>query len=166
MKRLVFPAFFCLCASLLISTPLMAYGPHDENCAECHSIHMAKGEKLPAVNLSQDKYPLTGETVKGTDGFCLGCHNKNIGIMPVELTKTHPVGISPRKAKVPSSSLTAAGTLACMSCHDPHPSNPNYKYLVVDTGGGKGMGKFCSYCHPAQASAGRTESAPAASKKK
>jgi len=141
-----------LVASLFVfANSSFAYGPHDPNCVECHSIHMAKGDKLPAVNLSQDKYK-TGETVKGTDAFCLGCHNKNVGILPVDLHKTHPVGITPKKAKVPASNLAADGMFGCMSCHDPHPSNPNYKYLVVDTNGGKNMGKFCSYCHPAQAS--------------
>lgn len=158
MKNLFLIGFICL-SILAISNQSMAYGPHDENCAECHSIHMSKGEKLPAVNLSQDKY-LSGETVKGTDGFCLGCHNAKVGIMPIALTKTHPVGVTPKKAKVPSSNLSGSGMFGCMSCHDPHPSNPNYKYLVVDTSGGKNMGKFCSYCHPAQASTGKTE-APA-----
>ena len=167
MKKLF--VFSILCVSILFfSKQGLSYGPHDENCVECHSIHQAKGEKLPAVNLSQDKYK-TGETVKGIDAFCLGCHNKNVGILPVDLHKTHPVGVTPKKAKVPSSNLTADGTFGCMSCHDPHPSNPNYKYLVVDTNSGKNMGKFCSYCHPAQAAFSKAESpAPAspATKKK
>lgn len=127
---------------------------------------MTKGEKLPTVNLSQDKYK-TGETVKGTDAFCLGCHNKHVGILPVDLHKTHPVGITPKKAKVPSSNLTADGMFGCTSSHDPHPSNPNYKYLVVDTNGGKNMGKFCSYCHPAQAAhVAAVTTTPAPAKKK
>lgn len=159
MKKLFLIGFICLCV-IAISKQGMAFGPHDENCAECHSIHMSKGEKLSAVNLSQEKY-LSGETVKGTDAFCLGCHNKNTGILPIAMHKTHPVGVTPKKAKVPAGNLSASGMFGCMSCHDPHPSNPNYKYLVVDTGGGKNMGKFCSYCHPAQASMVKAD-APAA----
>jgi hypothetical protein len=170
MKKLLLIGFVCLCV-MAISKQGMAYGPHDENCAECHSIHASKGEHLPAVNLSQEKY-LSGETVKGTDAFCLGCHNAKIGIMPIALTKTHPVGITPKKAKVPASSLSASGLFHCMGCHDPHPANPNYKYLVVDTNGGKTMGKFCNYCHPAQAGVGEAKApapkpaAPAPAKKK
>ncbi len=159
MKQTLLLAVLCL-SLLVVTNRAYSYGPHDENCVECHSIHMAKGDKLPAVNLSTEKYK-TGETVKGTDAFCLGCHNKNVGIMPVDLQKTHPVGIKPNKAKVPTANLAADGMFGCMSCHDPHPSNPNYKYLVVDTNGGKNMGKFCSYCHPAQASSG-APAAPAA----
>lgn len=160
MKKVLFLAVISL-SLLLFNKAGFSYGPHDENCVECHSIHMAKGDKLPAVNLSQDKYK-TGETVKGTDAFCLGCHNKNVGIAPIDLHKTHPVGMTPKKARVPSSNLSADGTFGCIGCHDPHPSNPNYKYLVVDTNGGKNMGKFCAYCHPAQASSSSPASTPAA----
>lgn len=165
MKKVLLFVFITV-AMVMINGKGYAYGPHDENCIECHSIHQAKGEKLPAITPSQEKY-VTGEVVKGTDAFCLGCHNKNIGIMPIELHKTHPVGITPKKAKVPTANLTANGLFVCTSCHDPHPSNPNYKYLVIDTKGGKELGKFCRYCHPAQAAPVKAEAkTPAAPKKK
>lgn len=163
MRNLLIVAFVCLCV-LALSKNGMSYGPHDENCIECHSIHMAKGAKLAAVNLSGEKNPQTGETLKGTDGFCLGCHNKALGIMPVELVKSHPVSVVPKKAKVPAQNLGKDGLFGCMSCHDPHPSNPNYKYLVVDTKGGKDLGAFCSYCHPAQFAPKSAGTAPAKKK--
>lgn len=172
MKQLRLAVLASLCVLLLAATA-MAYGPHDENCAECHSIHVAKGANLAAVAAPQEKYPTTGEALKGSDAFCMGCHNKGTGIMPVDLHKTHPVGVTPKKARVPAGNLSAGGTFGCMSCHDPHPANPNYKYLVVDTRNGKEMGKFCSYCHPSQAApAGAAPAskpaatAPAAPKKK
>lgn len=149
MKKALF-VVLCALMVLFVANLSYAYGPHDENCIECHSIHQAKGEKLPAVYNTQEKYT-TGDALKSVDAFCLGCHNKNTGILPVELHKTHPVGVAPKKARVPQDNLRA-GVFVCVSCHDPHPSNPNYKYLVVDTNGGKNLGKFCSYCHPAQAS--------------
>lgn len=158
MKKLFILSFVAL--MFIITNKSYAFGPHDENCIECHSVHQAKGSKLAAVAPTNEKY-LTGEPVKGVDAFCLGCHNKNVGIMPIEMHKTHPVGVTPKKAKVPSTNLTADGMFTCASCHDPHPSNPNYKYLIIDTKGGKDLGKFCSYCHPAQAPAVRAEATPA-----
>ena len=43
--------------------------------------------------------------------------------------------------------LLREGKLECVGCHDPHPSNPNYKYLRVSTGGGEKMEGFCNLCH-------------------
>lgn len=163
MKKFILLLFALI---FVVTGKSFAYGPHDENCVECHSIHQAKGDRLAAVASPSEKY-LTGEPVKGVDAFCLGCHNKNVGILPIEMHKTHPVGITPKKAKVPATNLSANGTFTCTSCHDPHPSNPNYKYLIIDTKGGKDLGKFCSYCHPAQASPVRAEApAPASAPKK
>jgi hypothetical protein len=167
MKKLVLLSIVAI--MFIFANKSFAYGPHDENCVECHSIHQAKGDRLAAVASTTEKYR-TGEPVKGVDAFCLGCHNKNVGIAPIEMHKTHPVGITPKKAKVPASNLSENGLFTCTSCHDPHPSNPNYKYLVIDTKGGKELGKFCSYCHPAQAAPIKTEattpgSAPTPKKK-
>ncbi len=161
MKKVIFLAFSAILV-LLIANLSFAYGPHDENCVECHSIHQSKGEKLPAVYDTKEKYT-TGEALKPVDAFCIGCHNKNTGIMPIEIHKTHPVGVAPKKAKV-AADLLRGGSFVCVSCHDPHPSNPNYKYLIVDTDNGKNLGKFCNYCHPAQAAPASAPkpSAPAA----
>jgi hypothetical protein len=38
-----------------------------------------------------------------------------------------------------------------MGCHDPHPSNPYFKYLRVDTAKGSKMDAFCAVCHPIKA---------------
>ena len=37
-----------------------------------------------------------------------------------------------------------------MSCHDPHPSNPNFQYLQGSVKNLGDMGKFCAMCHEAQ----------------
>ena len=44
------------------------------------------------------------------------------------------------------------GRFECVSCHDPHPSNPNAKYLRVDTKS-QSMDAFCGVCHSAKADA-------------
>jgi predicted CXXCH cytochrome family protein len=74
---------------------------------------------------------------------CTGCH----GIHDAEtgnLIFADPYGIkpNPKVAKVPSS-LLRNGKLECIGCHDPHPSNPNKKYVRV----GGNMQDFCSLCH-------------------
>ncbi|MCX7991899.1 MAG: cytochrome C, partial [Proteobacteria bacterium] len=120
MKKVLFPVLTALIVLFAVNVSF-AYGPHDENCVECHSIHQSKGESLPAVYNTTEKYG-TGEALKSVDAFCIGCHNKNTGIMPIEIHKTHPVGVAPKKAKVPADYLRK-GVFVCVSCHDPHPSN-------------------------------------------
>jgi predicted CXXCH cytochrome family protein len=46
--------------------------------------------------------------------------------------------------------LLRDGKLECVGCHDPHPSNTNYKYLRVSTSQGAAMGNFCNLCHSAK----------------
>jgi predicted CXXCH cytochrome family protein len=46
-----------------------------------------------------------------------------------------------------------------MGCHDPHPSNPNYKYLRVDTAKGSKIDAFCAVCHPVKAEGGAAQAA-------
>ncbi len=133
----------------------LAYGPHDPNCVECHSIHTAKGKAILAVAPNtQEKNPATGAGAAGDQALCLGCHNEDQGIMPIHLSSTHPVGMKPNKVKVPAELLRDDGTLGCASCHNPHPSNPNYKYLQGTVAKGSELGKFCAMCHPAQADSG------------
>jgi predicted CXXCH cytochrome family protein len=148
MRRAFLPVF----ALVILALPatVMAAGPHDNDCTECHSLHDTKGDYSFGVapNLSE-KYSATGQTVSGTDALCLGCHNEDEGIMPIILVKSHPLGVKPKRAFVPQEVLGRDGELTCGSCHDPHPSNPNYKYLRVDTSEGRKMGAFCAYCHEA-----------------
>jgi len=135
--------------TLMATTFALAYGPHDNECIECHSIHKAQGNKIIGVKpLTTVNNPATGKVLTGNSTLCLGCHNDDEGIIPIDLKKTHPVGMAPIKVKVPAEALASDGTLICRSCHDPHPANPNYKYLIADTKGGKAMGEFCQICHP------------------
>ncbi|UCG38915.1 MAG: cytochrome C [bacterium] len=137
-------------AVLAMPAAVLAAGPHDNDCTDCHSLHDTKADPaFGVVPNSSEKYRGSGQTVSGTDALCLGCHNEAEGIMPILLAKSHPLGVRPRKAFVPQEVLGRNGELTCGSCHDPHPSNPNYKYLRIDTGGGRNMGAFCAYCHEA-----------------
>jgi len=60
---------------------------------------------------------------------------------------SHP---NPRIANVPEP-LLRDGILQCVSCHDPHPSNPNWNYLRTDTGNGGQVQDFCTICHASKA---------------
>lgn len=130
---------------------VFAAGPHDENCVECHSIHYAKGDFITGAepNMKIDN-PSSQGKADGIEALCLGCHNKDQGIMPIHLSTTHPTGIAPSYVNVPEK-LLRDGKFSCVSCHNPHPSNNNYKYLVVDTEKGSKIGKFCAVCHSEQA---------------
>jgi len=150
MKRLLMAltGMFCLLATAALA---QAAGPHDMDCKECHSPHNAKADWIVGVAPQSNATMPDGSkmTLGPVDAMCLGCHNEKTGIMPVNLRTTHPVGIKPVAAKVPEN-LLSGGMLTCGSCHNPHPSNANYKYLIVDTKGGKTMGVFCAVCHPGQ----------------
>ncbi|WP_457638806.1 cytochrome c3 family protein [Persephonella sp.] len=135
----------------------MSAGPHKGlDCLGCHDPHYAKAQKI--FKVKNDKYPnpRTGQKVKDINALCLGCHNLTefggAGVRPIYLHMTHPVGVqpNPKIAKVPEA-LLREGLLQCVSCHDPHPSNPNWKYLRVDTKNGTQVGVFCMTCHPAKA---------------
>lgn len=146
----------------------LAFGPHDNNCKECHSLHKAKGKAIIGVEPNKkEKNPSTGGSADDDISLCLGCHNDAEGIMPIMLATTHPVGMKPGKVKVPGDLLRGNGALGCTSCHDPHPSNPNYKYLrsgsTAITKAGD-LGKFCAICHQEKVDMGKAmaSSAPAA----
>ncbi|ACO04851.1 MAG TPA: cytochrome C [Persephonella sp.] len=141
---------------LLASSKVFSAGPHEGlDCLGCHDPHYAKAQKI--FKVKNDKYinPRTGKKTQGINALCLGCHNLTefggAGVRPIFLHMTHPVGIkpNPKIAKVPEQ-LLRDGVLQCVSCHDPHPSNPNWKYLRVDTKNGSQVGVFCMTCHPAK----------------
>ncbi len=142
-----------------LASSLLAAGPHDIDCKDCHSVHHAKSDWIIGVK------PVTNPTlpenyagkIGAMDAACLGCHNGS-GATEVNMKMSHPVGVKPRKAKVPEM-LLIDGVVACGSCHNPHPSNAAYKYLQIDTKGGKAMGQFCAACHPAQSDPTMTEAA-------
>lgn len=138
----------------------LAAGAHDSvGCTGCHSIHTAKGEIIFAVP-SNDKMlnPKTKQPYSGTTALCLGCHadskDGGQGYAPVSGHMSHPFGlasVNPKIAKVPPELLREGGRFECLGCHDPHPSNPYYKYLRVDTAKGSKMDAFCGVCHPIKA---------------
>lgn len=152
MRGLLIGIILCMLAAMGFS-----YGPHEGlDCLGCHDPHYAKAQKLFKVNNEVYPNPRTGKTIDGVSALCLGCHNLDkfggANIRPIFLHMTHPVNIepNPKIAKVPEK-LLRDGKLQCVSCHDPHPSNPFWKYLRVETKKGSQVGKFCAVCHPAKA---------------
>jgi predicted CXXCH cytochrome family protein len=146
--------------ALLSPLAALAAGGHDAvGCTGCHSLHGAKGEVIFAVAPNK-KYlnPKTNQPYTGTTALCLACHAEpdrgGQGYAPVS-QHSHPFGlasVNPRVAKVPSELLGEGGRFECMGCHDPHPSNPNYKYLRVSVGPkGEKMDAFCGACHSTKA---------------
>jgi predicted CXXCH cytochrome family protein len=137
----------------LLTIPFVAnaYGPHDPGCTSCHSIHNAKGAAILAVEPNTKEInPFTKSPATGIAALCLGCHKKELGIAPVMLKHSHPVEITPSANVSVPANLIRDGKVTCSSCHDPHPSNPYYKYLIADTGKGSKMGLFCAICHQKQ----------------
>lgn len=155
MKKLLILSVF-----LFLPIGALAAGAHEDlSCVGCHGIHTAKDGKLifavPAN--SKDTNPRTGQPYSGITALCLGCHQSGEkggeDIMPVEGHMSHPYSLSkinPKIAAVPAEALRD-GNFECVGCHDPHPSNPNYRYLRVDTDGGSKMSSFCSACHSVKA---------------
>ena len=139
-------------AATLVATTVFAFGSHDNDCTECHSLHYAKGQSIiGVVPNTTEANPATGGKAMDDVSLCLGCHNDDEGIMPILLKTTHPVGMKPKNVKVPAELLRANGALGCVSCHDPHPSNPNFSYLQGEGITKSNLGEFCSICHAEKA---------------
>lgn len=160
-------------ATLIIFSYSLAFaaGNHEGlACTGCHDIHAAKGPIIFAVEANKvAKSPKSKQTFSGVTALCLGCHaapeNGGMGIKPISQHTTHPFGDKPEPkiARVPRS-LLRDGKMDCVSCHDPHPSNPNYRYLRTDTKGGAEMQFFCAICHPAKADSKTAKTATQSSK--
>lgn len=140
-----------------LATASYAFGPHTGlDCLGCHDPHYAKGEKIFKVKNEKLINPRTDKPIDHISALCLGCHNiqsfDGAGVRPIHLHMTHPVNIVPNEkiAQVPEV-LIRNEVIQCISCHDPHPSNPYWKYLRVDTEAGAKVGQFCQMCHPAKA---------------
>ena len=153
-----------LALAIAAALPLSAFaagGPDAVGCTGCHSIHAAKGAIIFAVSANKQVVnPKTKQPYTGTTALCLGCHEESSkggqGYAPVSATHSHPFGLTqvdPKIAKVPSELLREGGRFECLGCHDPHPSNPYYKYLRVDTAKGSKIDAFCVICHPIKADA-------------
>jgi predicted CXXCH cytochrome family protein len=165
---------------LVLPAVAFAAGGHDAlTCTGCHSLHQAKTENfiLAVQPNSKDINPKTNKPYEGTTAICLGCHQTpekgGHGMTAISAHISHPYGLSsvnPKIARVPNEYLSN-GRFECSSCHDPHPSNTNRKYLRGDiAGGGASMEHFCAACHPSKAdpkaaAANAQESKPAAAKK-
>ncbi len=159
-------------ALALCPVAAFAAGGHDAvGCSGCHSLHAAKGAVIFAV-APNTKYlnPKTNKPYSGTTALCLACHQDpdkgGQGYAPVSQHVSHPFDleqINQKVARVPADYLRN-GRFECMSCHDPHPSNANYKYLRIDTQGGKNPDVFCAACHASKADPG-IASAPAGAAK-
>ena len=141
-----------------LTSSLLAGGAHEAvACLGCHSAHYAVDHKIFAVKNEKMKNPRTKKRLEGLVAVnCLGCHELEefggAGIRPIHLHTTHPIGIVPNKniADVPDN-LLKDGKLDCISCHDPHTSNPNFMYLRVNTGkNGENIQYFCVMCHSAK----------------
>jgi predicted CXXCH cytochrome family protein len=152
-----------LALAVLAPAAALASGGHDGvGCTGCHAIHTAKGEIIFAVPANA-KYtnPKTGQAFTGPTALCLGCHQDSDkggqGYAPVSRHASHPFGlasVNPKIARVPNELLREGGRFECISCHDPHPSNPNYKYLRVNVGAkADKMDAFCGLCHGAKSDA-------------
>lgn len=160
-----------LIAAAILVLPALAFaaGGHDGlSCTGCHSLHQAKtGDFILAVQPNtKDINPKTKQPYQGTTAICLGCHQTSEkgghGMTPIDSHMSHPYGLTsvdPKVATVPAE-LLSNGRFECSSCHDPHPSNVNRKYLRIDTANGS-MENFCAACHPGKAD---PQTASAASK--
>jgi len=150
-----------LIAAVAVIAPVATFaaGGHDSiGCTGCHAIHTAKDQIIFAVQANKQVLnPKTKQPYTGTTALCLGCHADSNqggqGYAPVHANMSHPYGlatVNQKIAKVPGE-LLRDGRFECIGCHDPHPSNPYYKYLRVDTANGQKMDAFCGVCHPIKA---------------
>ncbi|HYA15017.1 MAG TPA: cytochrome c3 family protein [Syntrophales bacterium] len=159
MNRLLL-YFACVIVLLVVPAAVFAAGAHDGlSCTGCHALHTAKESMfIFAVEPNKKEInPRTKQAYSGISALCLGCHQTpekgGQGMTPISSHMSHPFGLSsinPKIARV-APDLLRDGKFECVSCHDPHPSNTNYKYLRIDTANGSKMENFCATCHPMKA---------------
>lgn len=147
--------------AVLVAIPpaALAAGGHDRvGCTGCHSMHAAKGEILFAVAPNARMLdPRTGKPHGTISALCLACHAERseggLGKAPVSGHLGHPfslASVNPRLARVPEE-LLRGGRFECVGCHDPHPSNPNYRYLRIPAAKTPSISELCGICHPRKA---------------
>ncbi len=152
--------FMIVVVFLALPVIVFAAGGHDGlTCNGCHSLHKAKTANfiLAVEPNTKDLNPKTNQPYGGSTAICLGCHQTSEkgghGMTPINGSTSHPYGltsVNPKIAAVPPE-LIRNGRFECSSCHNPHPSNTNRKYLLIDTSGGASMETFCAVCHPTKA---------------
>jgi hypothetical protein len=128
--------------------PTSSYGGGHDDCNICHK--NAKEKEFDLIVKVEEKLfnPFTNKPYGKLDAFCLSCHKMS--------SKTsHPVGVVPssKKILVPKEAMGFPGQereISCLSCHNPHPDNENYKYLRWPTENRWNLAGFCINCHPSQ----------------
>jgi predicted CXXCH cytochrome family protein len=147
-----------LLAALLASPALAAGGHQQLGCVGCHAMHASRGTLLAALP-PNEQLPegRTGKPHGPLTALCLSCHadveDGGKGIRPISAHLLHPFSIekpNPRIALV-KDSLLRGGRFECVSCHDPHPSNPNYRYLRIPASSGSAVSTLCVTCHKRKA---------------
>jgi hypothetical protein len=108
--------------------------------------------------------PRTGKANLALSALCLSCHadaeEGGRGAAPVSNHFNHPFSVAkpnPELARVPAE-LLRDGRFECIGCHDPHPSNPNYRYLRIAVTRTPTLSELCTVCHPGKS--GRAARAP------
>jgi hypothetical protein len=148
-----------LVLAVALPSASFAVGGHEAvGCAGCHSTHTARGAALFAVPPNTTLLdPRTGKPNETISALCLSCHaDREDGggdIAPVSGHFNHPFSlakVNPRLARVPAE-LLRGGRFECIGCHDPHPSNPNYRYLRIAVTRSPTFSELCSVCHPRKA---------------
>jgi hypothetical protein len=136
----------------------LAFGGHDSvGCKGCHSFDTPTTDGKPIFDVPPNatlRDPETDQPYTGKTAACLYCHadpdKGGEGYLTVSHHTSHPFGrasVNERVAHVPPE-LLSDGRFGCLSCHDAHPSNPNYKYSRVDVGPkGEQMDRLCVLCH-------------------
>ncbi len=122
-------------------------GYKHKRCGMCNAVvergilHGFIEQKTTRIN------PFTDQPFGRIEAICTTCHTG--------LHLAHPVGIipNPQKVVLPPEASGFKGEedrLTCMSCHDWHPTNKNYKYLRWPVAGEEDLNRFCLHCHTKQ----------------
>ena len=143
------PAFF----PALFPADSLAFGPHGKlECAACHAVHPLKnGIRLAAALHERVAGRAAGYVFAGVRGSCMECHKAGdktkLGIGSVCAIHENHTGIKIFPGIRVPLSLLQEGKIGCGSCHDPHRTNSNYKYLIIKTKNGKKIRDLCAICH-------------------
>ncbi len=140
-------------AIILTIFPLSAYGGGHEDCNICHED--TEEYALIVKPGSEIINPTTRKPYGKVDRLCVSCHE-------FHSKSSHPVGIvpNPERVDVPKEALGfkgQEGRISCMSCHNPHPKNTNYKYLRWPPENVWNLARFCTNCHTSQGAPERKE---------
>ncbi len=131
-------------AAMLTVFPASAYSGGHEDCNICHKDTEEYALKPGSVIIN----PTTGKPYGRVDTLCVSCHE-------FHSKSSHPVGIvpNPDKVDVPREALEfkgQEGKISCLSCHNPHPKNTNYKYLRWPPENVWNLSQFCTICHTSE----------------